>query len=237
MVILPKYPFKSQSRLVLSARLFDAPRKLVHNTVGVMVHCAKYHNAHLYYEWPGNCHGWALPELKELHQQCQKLGQPLKAVYVQGCRLGLKTISRKKRLYKRWKILTTDERFAQKMGKYRHCNHKQSDHAVIQGRETEHSGKYPQKMVRRIVRVWSLPEATGSSSDGKSLRSSSSSGLISSSSFCASSNGSSSSSSSSSRGSSSPPANSSSSSSSSSSNHSSSFTNHSRSRSRSRSSG
>ena len=222
----------------MSARLFDAPRKLVHNTVGVMVHCAKYHNAHLYYEWPGNCHGWALPELKALHQQCQKLGQPLKTVYVQGCRLGLKTISRKKRLYKRWKILTTDERFAQKMGKYRHCNHKRSDHAVIQGRETEHSGKYPQKMARRIVRVWSLPEATGSSSDGKSLRSSSSSGLISSSSFCASSNGSSSSSSSSSssRGSSSPPANSSSSSSSSS-NHSSSFSNHSRSRSRSRSSG
>ena len=155
-------------------------RKLVRNVISVMVHCLKQHDADLYFEWPANSHGWSIDELKTFHKECAQAGKPLSHVLVLGCRLGLKTTTRKKRLLKRWKILTTDELFVQRMGKYSHCTHMAEEHAVIQGKETVHSGMYPRKMCQQIVRAWK--KAPGGSGSDSSLDSSSSSSIRSSSS-------------------------------------------------------
>ena len=112
--------------------------------------------ADAYFEWPANCHGWQVLELKAFRAHCAALGRPVHRVLVHGCAYGLRSqASPGKFLRKAWAIETTDAAFQESVGKKCPGNH---DHAPIVGSDRDRWAAmrpyYPPRMARAIARHW-----------------------------------------------------------------------------------
>ena len=109
-------------------------------------------SADTYFEWPANCHGWQVPELKAFRAHCKELGRPLRRVLVNGCAYGLRSkASPDKFLRKVWAIETTDPDFQESVGKKCPGNH--SDRSIM-GSAAPHSAYYPPRMSQAIAKHW-----------------------------------------------------------------------------------
>ena len=109
-------------------------------------------NRHIYFEWPSRCQGWRLPELLAFRSECIARGLAVHSVQIHGCMYNL--MSREEegmRLKKSWTILTTDPTFSSACGRRCDGGH---PHRTIGGRDTCHSGFFPDAMGRAIAKHW-----------------------------------------------------------------------------------
>ena len=109
-------------------------------------------SCHIYFEWPTRCQGWRLPELSAFRVECIARGHAVHNVKIDGCMYNL--MSREEpglRLRKSWTILTTDPAFESACSRRCDGGHQ---HRVIGGKDTCHSGFYPESMGRAITKHW-----------------------------------------------------------------------------------
>ena len=106
---------------------------------------------YVYFEWPTRCHGWRLPELCDFIQKCRDHGHDVQRVRIDGCMYGLMAKGHAEpeglRLNKSWTVLTTDPTFSA-CGRRCDGGHR---HRVIGGKDTCHSGFYPDDMGRAMT--------------------------------------------------------------------------------------
>ena len=141
---------KKQRRMLQRKRAES--RSLLKKALAILGEIVKDPTADTYFEWPANCHGWQVPELKAFRAHCKALGRPVRRVLVHGCAYGLRSqASPGKFLRKAWAIETTDAAFQKSVGKKCPGNH---DHAIIMGADTPYSAYYPPRMARAIARHW-----------------------------------------------------------------------------------
>ena len=127
-------------------------RSLLKKALAILGEIVKDPTADAYFEWPANCHGWQVPELKAFRAHCTALGRPVHRVLVHGCAYGLRSqASPGKFLRKSWAIETTDPAFQESVGKKCPGNH---HHQIIMGNDTAYSAYYPPRMARAIARHW-----------------------------------------------------------------------------------
>ena len=141
---------KPHQRAALAKKRLES-RHLLRNVLKVLKR-AVGRNRHIYFEWPTNCHGWRLPELSAFKEECLARGHCMHRVMIHGCMYGLMS-KEAPGLYlrKSWTVLTTDGRFEKACGRRCDGGH---DHRVIDGRDTCHSGFYPDAMGRAIAKHW-----------------------------------------------------------------------------------
>ena len=127
-------------------------RSLLKKALAILGEIVNDPTADAYFEWPANCHGWQVPELKAFRAHCAALGRPVHRVLVHGCAYGLRSqASPGKFLRKAWAIETTDPAFQESVGKKCPGNH---HHQIIMGKDTAYSAYYPPRMARAIARHW-----------------------------------------------------------------------------------
>ena len=128
-----------------------AHRGLLQNVLDVLL-AVVMQGGDIYFEWPNQCSGWSLQELQDFRLACERMRRPLITFQVHGCMYGLKSIVEEDAFLKKcWVIWTTDHNMAR--GLKRSCNavHR---HVRIQGRDSKHSGWYPDALGHRIATIW-----------------------------------------------------------------------------------
>ena len=112
---------------------------------------------YVYFEWPTRCHGWRIPQLCVFIQECIDHGHDVQRVRIDGCMYGLManghTGPEGLRLKNSWTILTTDPTFESACGRRCDGGHR---HRIIGGKDTCHSGFYPDDMGRAIAKHWAM---------------------------------------------------------------------------------
>ncbi len=116
--------------------------------------CVVKQGGEVYFEWPTQCHGWGLPQLKDFEEACELERRPLCRVRLDGCMFGLRSVVAPHRLlWKRWTVLTTDQKMMRQWQVRYLCNG-EHNHAIIQGRDTARSAYYPPSMAFAIAAFW-----------------------------------------------------------------------------------
>ena len=136
------------------AKKREESRRLLRNVLKVLKRVVGP-GRHIYYEWPSRCHGWQIPELCAFRAECRARGHPIHSVKIDGCMYGLKPKDEPEEgglfLRKSWTVLTTDPGFELACGRRCQGDH---EHKVIMGKDTCHSGFYPNAMGQAIARYW-----------------------------------------------------------------------------------
>ena len=98
----------------------------------------------VYWEWPDGCAGWSIPALLRLEKLLVDFDRSWLTAKIDGCRFGLHDVTGGHFLRKRWRIMTTDSRFADEFSA--HFCHKR-----IRGVDVKHSAFYLLTMCTAMV--------------------------------------------------------------------------------------